>query len=233
MDIANPPSNVGKEATPAHNSSNTGAIKKGHDARQALAHLNLADRTANHSFFQKQEIKEGLLTAHVKQLILDAPFTHPTLDLDADGRLRKVLTRNESIYKSRTPKEITNEKQIRKQVVQETGFNADPKAPYSALGAPILEEQALLFTTMNLDGRKCVVGSFNSQLHMLIDTSLGRGKVGTPMPVIASRLRLMTTRLHQILLSKLSSGIRPPPALPRTQSRQRLTLLTVKTMAIP
>lgn len=37
------------------------------------------------------------------------------------------------------------------QVIQVTGFNADPHAPYKALGDPILDPQELVYRTMKLD----------------------------------------------------------------------------------
>lgn len=88
--------------------------KKGHDPRQALAQLHLADRAVNHSFFQRHEIKEGLLTPAVKQLILEAPFRPQQIDEDTIPR--KIICRTHTGFRSRTTKELAVEKMERKRV---------------------------------------------------------------------------------------------------------------------
>jgi hypothetical protein len=128
-----PPSAGDKSVTAASN-----AVAK---STRSVFH---ADRTINHSYYQRTEVKDTAIPQHIRQLILDS-----TSEAQKNYAPDKILARNDSKFLSKSQRTTYSEKaEHNRIVVQTTGFSSDIKEPYKPLGEPILDSQQLLLTAV-------------------------------------------------------------------------------------
>ncbi|KAJ3212194.1 hypothetical protein HDU67_003971 [Dinochytrium kinnereticum] len=102
--------------------------------------------TIHHSQFTRQDKLDTSLPQHVKQLIIEgSPVRLNTYEPE------KVFIRTDQRYAIRDSKQIAIDRSRRRQDVYRGGFCSDAKEPYRALGEPIIDSDALIYTCLKLD----------------------------------------------------------------------------------
>ncbi|KAJ3036639.1 hypothetical protein HK097_003780 [Rhizophlyctis rosea] len=141
-------------------------------ARKPTSHFHHPHTIYHSQFAQKQSTESSIIPHHVKIAIIEkSPVRAATSGAGGGGegsvysyRGEKVLIRNEEVWKAEKAgatagvKAVAEREKRRKEILS-CGYSADPKEPYKALGDPTLDNETLLFETLQIDPRavqRCV-----------------------------------------------------------------------------